>query len=83
MRQTKLESLIEVNLNIAVGFCVSLAFWTFYITPRYGFDVSFVQNLEVTGWFTLLAIIRGYLMRRFFNAGLHKAIHKIVMRVKT
>lgn len=78
MRQTKLESFIEINLNIAVGFCVSLTFWTFFIVPVYDVNTSFVQNLQVTGWFTVLAIVRGYLMRRFFNAGLHKAVHRFV-----
>jgi len=83
MKQTRLESLLEVNLNIALGFFVSLLFWTFFIVPVYDIPVSFVQNLEITGWFTVLAVARGYIMRRFFNAGLHKAVRNIVKGVCT
>lgn len=78
MKQTKLESFIEANANVAIGFVISLTFWTFVVVPIYQLPVSFVQNLEITGAFTVLAIARGYVMRRFFNAGLHKAIHKFV-----
>jgi len=81
MRQTKLESLLEVNSNIAIGYVVSLTFWTLVIVPFYNLPVSFTQNLEITGWFTLLAIARGYVLRRFFNAGLHKAAHKLASRI--
>lgn len=77
MKQTKIESFIEVNINIFIGFIVSLTFWTFVVVPVYELPVTFIQNLEITGWFTLLAIARGYIVRRFFNAGLHKAAHSL------
>ena len=83
MKQTKLESLLEANANVAIGFVISLLFWTFFIRPFYDIHVSFIQNFEITMWFTVLSISRSYFMRRFFNAGLHKAIHKFVTELKT
>lgn len=81
MKQTRLESLIETNTNIAIGFVVALTFWTFVIVPVYELPVSFIQNIEITGWFTLLAIARGYVVRRVFNAGLHRIAHQMAAKV--
>lgn len=81
MEQTKIESLIEVHINIFIGFMVSLTFWTLIIVPIYELPVSFLQNLQITGWFTVLAIARGYLVRRFFNAGLHKTAHALTLKI--
>lgn len=73
--QSRLESLIESSINIASGFVVSLVFWTFVVVPVWHLPVTFTQNLEITGWFTVLAVARSYLWRRFFNADLHRAVH--------
>lgn len=81
MKQTKLESLLETCVNIAIGFVISLAFWTLVINPYYGFGTKFVQNIEITVAFTVLAIARQYTVRRFFNAALHKAVHVTAKRI--
>lgn len=81
MKQTRLESLIEVNINILIGFIVALTFWTFVIVPVYKLSVIFIQNIEITVLFTVLAIARGYLVRRFFNAGLHKVVHSVATKM--
>lgn len=74
MNQTRLESLLESIINISSGFLVSLAIWSFVIIPIWNIDTSFSENLTITGIFTISSIIRSYLWRRFFNAGLHKMI---------
>jgi hypothetical protein len=81
MEQTKLESLLEANVNVFIGFFVSLVFWSLVVVPVWDLPVSFADNLVITGWFTVLAIARGYLVRRFFNKRLHKAIHRFVRRI--
>lgn len=38
-------------------------------------------NLAITSMFTAASLLRGYFMRRFFNARLHVAIHNFVRRI--
>ncbi len=78
MNQSRLESLIEASINIGSGFIVSLLLWTFVIVPVWNLPVNMSQNLIITGLFTVLSIVRSYIWRRFFNAGLHKRIHEWV-----
>ena len=78
MNQTKLESLLETCLNIAIGFIISLLLWIYLVAPLWGLEMSMFDNLGITGIFTVSAVARGYVMRRFFNAGIHKAIHKAI-----
>ena len=68
MTQSRLHSLLEANVNTMIGFVVSLIFWSVWIVPMYDMKVTFVQNLEITMQFTVLAIARGYVVRRWFNS---------------
>lgn len=64
--QTKKQSLLESLTNTAIGFVISLAS-TFVIFPLVGFESSASKNIIVTLFFTAVSILRGYLIRRFFN----------------
>lgn len=64
--QTKKNSLIEAVTNTAVGFGISLAA-TFAIFPVMGIESSPSKNLVITLFFTVISILRGYLLRRLFN----------------
>ena len=64
--QTKKHSLIEACSNTAIGFVISYAS-TFIIFPIVGIASSSTKNLVITLFFTVISIIRGYLVRRFFN----------------
>jgi len=81
MKQTRLESLIEANANTFIGFFVSLVFWSVAIVPIYHFKISMFQNIQITLLFTIISIIRGYTVRRFFNAGLHKFAHNLALKL--
>jgi len=35
--------------------------------PLYGLKVSLAANITLTMWFTVLSLVRGYLVRRLFN----------------
>jgi hypothetical protein len=76
VQQTKLESLVEVCLNVAIGFCVSYAAWPF-VAHFYGIPYSPMQNFGITCMFTVLSITRSYIVRRWFNAGIHQAAKNI------
>lgn len=66
-QQTRLVSLIESLTNTAVGFIVSLITWYFIVWTRW-FDIntSVPDSLAITGIFTVISIIRGYMLRRVF-----------------
>jgi predicted membrane protein len=59
------------NQHTAVGFIISLTA-TFVIFPLVGFESSFSKNLIVTLFFTVISILRGYFIRRFFNKVAYK-----------
>ena len=65
MKQSRISSFAETCLSIAIGFVVSLIL-TALVLPAYGHNVTFGQNLQITGIFTVASIARGYLVRRAF-----------------
>lgn len=72
MSQTRLSSLAEAVIGTAIGFVVSLAL-TAVVLPAYGHQFSFSQNLQITSIFTVASIARSYVLRRWFNARIHRA----------
>lgn len=74
MKQTKLESLVEAVINTTSGVVLAMCLMSFVVVPLWGFETSFADNLTITLMFTASSIIRSFLWRRFFNAGLHKVI---------
>lgn len=72
--QTKLGSWIEAWANIAVGFTIN---WTMnmIVLPWYGFHVTGGQAFSMGLVFTVVSLIRSYIIRRYFN-GLHFFHHK-------
>tara|TARA_R110002126_G_scaffold78629_1_gene195640 strand:+ start:18266 stop:18475 length:210 start_codon:yes stop_codon:yes gene_type:complete len=66
MKQSKKQSFVESLTNTDVGFVISLGS-TFVIFPLVGFDSSFSKNIIVTLFFTVVSILRGYIIRRYFN----------------
>lgn len=65
-RQGRRMSFIEAIIGTIVGFLVTLIA-QLIIFPAYGVHTSLETNLRIVGWFTLLSIVRGYVMRRFFE----------------
>lgn len=69
--QTKKQSLMESLTNVAVGYGVSLLS-LFIIFPLLGIESSTSKNLLITLYFTVLSIVRSYVLRRFFNKKIKK-----------
>ncbi|BCA04061.1 DUF7220 family protein [Bradyrhizobium diazoefficiens] len=67
MKQSKIMSLVESVINIAVGFGISLAAQMYFL-PLLGVTVSFRQNLFFALIMTVISIARSYLLRRVFEA---------------
>lgn len=72
MHQTRLGSLIESLLNIAIGYGVALLS-QLAIFPLFGIHVPLSANLLIGAWFTGVSLVRSYIIRRWFNARLHAA----------
>jgi hypothetical protein len=69
MSQTKIESFIETCINTAIGYLVALAS-QLLVFPLVGIHVPFSTNLVIGAWFTVISIVRGHVIRRWFNARL-------------
>lgn len=66
MGQSKLESLIESLTNIVVGIVIALAAQLLFFRI-YDIHISLSTNVQLTGWMTLISIIRSYTLRRLFD----------------
>ena len=65
--QSKRHSLFETMFGTVSGFVLSLLAWEFVVKPVWGLNTSFVENLSITIFFTVLSVLRSYAVRRFFN----------------
>jgi hypothetical protein len=80
MEQSKLGSLIEAGMNIAVGFIVALAS-QIVVFPLVGIHgVPLATNLEIGAYFTAISLVRSYVIRRWFNARMRQAAQSIASR---
>lgn len=64
--QSKLYSFIESISNVLIGYFVALVS-QIIIFPFFGINATIKDNLIIGLWFTIISIIRSYLLRRFFN----------------
>lgn len=72
MTQTKLGSFIESLMNVAIGYFVALLSQVM-VFPMFGIHVSIQTNLGIGAWFTLISIVRSFVIRRWFNARIKRA----------
>lgn len=70
MGQTKKQSIIEVIANTVVGFIISVGV-SVLLFPLMGIPVTFGENIGITLIFTLISLVRSFVMRRIFNK-MHK-----------
>jgi len=76
MNQTRIGSLIEVSINIAIGFAIN---WiaNLAILPLYGFHITGSQAFSMGLIFTAISVARGYVIRRWFNARLQRTAQRM------
>lgn len=80
MNQTKLESLLEVIINVTIGWFIAIL-TQIIVFPWFGIQVTFADQLGISVIFTLVSIVRGYVIRRWFNAGIHKVVAKMAKKL--
>lgn len=66
MSQTRLGSWLEAWANIAVGFAIN---WTanMVVLPWFGFHVTAATAFHIGLVFTVISLVRSYVLRRVFN----------------
>ena len=66
MSQTRLGSALETAANIVIGFTIN---WcaNMLILPLFGFKIHAGAAFNMGLIFTVIAIVRGYYLRRMFN----------------
>jgi len=65
--QTKKRSMIETIVNTAVGLVINITAQR-VIFPMFDMYVSVHENMLIAAIFTVISIMRSYVMRRLFNA---------------
>ena len=78
--QSRLESFIESVANTAIGFIFGFTA-QLLVFPLVGIYVPFSTNMKVCFAFTIVSIVRSYIVRRWFNARIHKAAMKIAEKI--
>lgn len=67
MKQTRAMSLVEAATNVLVGYAVAVAA-CIVVFPLFGISVSMGDNLAIAAVFSVISIVRSFLLRRVFEA---------------
>ena len=65
--QTKRQSLIETLTSVFVGWLIGVIL-NMLVLPLFDYKITVVDSLLVSLIFTIVSIIRSYVIRRFFNS---------------
>ena len=74
--QSKRSSFVEALLNTAIGYVISLAV-QLVAYPAFGHSFTISQNLGLGVVFAVASLIRGYVIRRWFNKYIHRLAQKV------
>ena len=74
--QSRLSSFVESIANILIGYGVALLS-QILIFPLFDIHISLSANLGIGAWFTVISLVRSYIIRRWFNARIHAAALKL------
>jgi hypothetical protein len=72
MIQSRLSSFIEAWINVAIGFGINFIA-NLLILPLFGFHISLSDNFLMGLLYTVISVMRSYMIRRWFNAKIHNA----------
>lgn len=65
--QSRLMSLVEAVVNVAVGFLIAILVQV-VVFPIFGLHATFGEHMAIGAIFTVVSIARSYVMRRAFNS---------------
>ena len=64
--QNKSQSLIETLTNVSIGYIISFIA-NMAVLPMFGYDINLTDGFWISIIFTVISVIRGYVVRRWFN----------------
>ena len=64
--QTKKQSLLESTINVLIGYLVAVGS-QIIIFPWFNINIPIRDNFLIGIWFTVVSLVRNYVLRRFFN----------------
>ena len=64
--QSKAHSVVESVTNVIVGYLVAFVS-QLVIFPMFRIEIPITDNLAIALWFTVISLIRSYLLRRSFT----------------
>ena len=67
MRQSRIMSMIEAATNVIVGYVLAIA-TQIVVFPWFGIEAGLAEHLTIGFVFVGVSLIRGYLLRRLFEA---------------
>jgi hypothetical protein len=73
MTQTRIGSLIEAAAQTVIGYVINLGV-QLVLYPIMGATFTFGQNIVIGCVFMVVSLVRGFVLRRWFNARLHAAL---------
>lgn len=65
--QRRLHSVYETITSTAVGYLLSFACQQWIIAPLFNLRTDVMENILIVAIFTIISLLRGYGVRRFFN----------------
>lgn len=66
MTQSRKHSFYEIIATTAIGYVVALA-TQIIVFPWFNIEIKFSEQLAIGIIFTIVSIVRGFFVRRFFN----------------
>lgn len=76
MNQSRRGSVIEACFNTAIGFAINYVA-NLFIFPLFDMHISLAGNFLMGLIYTIISVVRSYVVRRWFNAMLHRAAQRM------
>lgn len=81
MKQSRLMSWVETCLNTGIGFVIAMATQVL-VFPLFGYSPPLSTNFKIACIFTVVSIVRGFVLRRLFEAlRIHRHISPFMQAV--
>ena len=73
MKQSRLMSMVEAVTNVIVGYGLAIA-TQIAVFPWFGIETGLAEHMSIGLAFTGVSLVRGYLLRRLFEALRHDSV---------
>jgi len=67
VKQSRIMSMVEAATNVVVGYVLAIA-TQIVVFPWFGIETGLAEHLTIGLAFVGVSLVRGYLLRRFFEA---------------